>query len=236
MQNYLQFFLPTYCPLCKAASRTGICSACQDDFINDQQHRCSTCALPIADKKAKICGNCLKSPPHFDSTITCTDYHAPIDSIVLGLKFAGNLSYANVIAQQLHDRIKHSLNTPHRLATIICPVPLSQQRLRMRGFNQALEIARPISTKLAIPLQTQLLWRVKDTQQQSRLHPDERYQNVQHAFAINPRLMHLIEGQHFGLIDDVMTTGTTLNEIAKLLKRYGAARVSNYVFARTNRD
>lgn len=236
MQNYLQFFLPTYCPLCKAASKTGICSACQRDYINDQQHRCSTCALPIADKKAKICGNCLKSPPHFDSTITCTDYHAPIDSIVLGLKFAGNLSYANIIAQQLHDRIKHSLNTPHRLAAIFCPVPLSQQRLRMRGFNQALEIARPISTKLAIPLQTQLLWRVKDTQQQSRLHPDERYQNVQHAFAINPRLMLLIEGQHFGLIDDVMTTGTTLNEIAKLLKRYGAARVSNYVFARTNRD
>lgn len=236
MQNYLQYFLPTYCALCKTVSRTGICPACQKDFIDDEQHRCHTCALPITDKNAKICGNCLRNPPHFNATITCTDYHAPVDSIVLGLKFGGNLSYASIIAQQLHNKIRRASNTQRDLASIICPVPLSSQRLSHRGFNQALEIARPLSAQLDVPIQAQLLWRVKDTLQQSRLHPDERYQNVQHAFAINPRLMHLIDGQHVGVIDDVMTTGTTLNEIAKLLKRYGAAQVSNYIFARTNRD
>ncbi len=102
-----------------------------------------------------------------------------------------------------------------------------------RGFNQALEIARPLARALGIPLRARLAIRARDTRAQSAVKPAERRTNLRHAFIVAPDALATVRGQHIGLVDDVMTSGSTLNELADTFKRYGAARVSNFVFART---
>lgn len=228
--------LPNYCALCKMQSAISICAACQTDFMRDDCLRCLQCALPLTTPHDQLCGACLKDPPSFDTSLVCSHYAAPLDGLVLGLKFAAKLNYAGIIAQQLALVIQREWANSAKPPALLLPVPLSKQRLISRGFNQAVEIARPLSRQLDIPMQTNLLWRTKETLQQSSLHPDERHKNIQGAFTVNPAWRTSIEGQHIAVIDDVMTTGTTLNEVAKVLKRYGAARVSNLVFARTDRS
>jgi ComF family protein len=187
----------------------------------------------MAGDQRSTCGECLSTPPHFDQTIVATDYSAPFDQLVLALKFGHRLPLATLFSDLLRDAILRQAEQD--LPQILCPVPLGAQRLRERGFNQSLEIAKPLASQLGITLQSALLRRVRDTVQQSGLHPDARQKNIRNAFTLNDTAIELVQGKHIGLIDDVMTTGTTLNEIAALLKRFGAAKVSNYVFARTAR-
>jgi predicted amidophosphoribosyltransferase len=116
---------------------------------------------------------------------------------------------------------------------VLCPVPLGRARLVERGFNQALEIARPLARSLGIPLAPRLALRALDTRAQSSLAPGERKRNIRHAFIVAPDALAMVRGQHIGVVDDVMSSGHTLNELAATFKRFGAARVSNFVFART---
>ncbi|WP_371875714.1 ComF family protein [Duganella dendranthematis] len=117
------------------------------------------------------------------------------------------------------------------LPALLCSVPLGPRRLAGRGYNQALEIARPLARGLGIALAPQLLHRVRETAAQSSVAPERRQQNIAGAFAVPDAA--LVAGRHIGVVDDVMTSGRTLNEVAATLKRHGAARVSNFVFART---
>ena len=119
------------------------------------------------------------------------------------------------------------------LPTLLTAVPLGPQRLAQRGFNQALEIARPLSAMLGIELAPQLALRLRETRPQTLLPPAQRQQNIRHAFMVDGSALARIAGRHVGVVDDVITTGGTLGELAATLKRYGAARVTNFVFART---
>jgi predicted amidophosphoribosyltransferase len=119
----------------------------------------------------------------------------------------------------------------HPLPDLLCPVPLGPSRLQERGFNQALEIARPLSSALGVPLHPRLALRQLDTRAQSGVSPHERAENIRGAFAIDEP--DLVAGRHVGIVDDVMTSGSTLEELAATFKRFGAARVTNLVFART---
>jgi predicted amidophosphoribosyltransferase len=112
---------------------------------------------------------------------------------------------------------------------VLCPVPLGPRRLAGRGFNQALEMARPLAGALGVPLQARLLARPRDTPAQSTMTPVARKLNVRRAFVVEGD----VDGKHVGVVDDVMTSGNTLHEVARILKRAGAARVTNLVFART---
>lgn len=187
--------------------------------------------LPAPADAYALCGQCLRQPPSFDATVAACDYAAPHDRMALGLKFGGQLALAPVMAAVMRDAmLRHDrLILPELLAT----VPLGVGRLADRGFNQALEIARPLSRMLGIPLHRQLLLRQRETRAQSLLHPDERQKNVRGAFTVAAPSMDLIRGRHVGIVDDIMTTGDTLNEVAATLKRFGVARVTNFVFART---
>ncbi len=177
---------------------------------------------------AKICGSCLRTPPAFDATIVACDYAAPSDMLVQDLKFRSRLPLAQSFGQMLASAIQKQItNTPD----VIIPVPLSEARLAQRGFNQAGEIARSVSRHTDIPLQFQMCVRVRDTQPQARLPIGERRVNMRGAFAV--QLNASVRNQHVLLVDDVMTTGHTLNELAACLKRHGARRVTNAVFART---
>lgn len=135
------------------------------------------------------------------------------------------------MAQAIRNRILESSQL--ELPDLLLPVPLGQRRLRERGFNQALEIGRQLSTQLGIPIETRLLRRIKETLAQSTLRPHQRQTNMRNAFLFNDQRNTKIQGLHIGVIDDVMTTGMTLNAIAKELKYHGAVKVSNFVFART---
>lgn len=231
--------LPSSCALCGATGGDAICDGCHAQFFGKRTHRCRQCALPIEGIAGELtegdalCGACLHDPPPFDATVVATDYAPPIDQLVLALKFGGRLALAPLFARALRDAVLNAPQRAHGLPTRLSAVPLGERRLIERGFNQAHEIARPLARALGIPLSTRLVIRQRDTQAQSLLHPDERHENIRGAFAMAGSDLGHIEGEHVGIVDDVMTTGQTLAELAATLKRAGAARVTNIVFART---
>ena len=226
--------LPTACALCGMSANDLLCEGCHAQFFSQQLTRCPQCAiaLPYAVQDAHTpCGTCLKQAPAFDATVVAADYTAPIDQLVLALKFGSQLALAPLFAQLLHARAQQM---PHdALPSLLTAVPLGAQRLIERGFNQALEIAHPLAHALNIPLQAKLAVRVRDTAAQSSLQPDDRRKNIRNAFTVLPEAIDCIRGAHIGIVDDVMTTGETLNELAATFKRFGAARVTNLVFARS---
>jgi len=164
----------------------------------------------------------------FDSTVVAADYAPPIDQLVLALKFGNRLELAPLFAGMLRNAIAQTT-----LPEYLTAVPLGPKRLVERGFNQALEIARPLSKALAVRIDAEAVIRQRDTHAQAMLHPDERRKNIRHAFLVPAQAIDKVKGRHVGVVDDVMTTGETLNEVAATLKRFGASRVTNFVFART---
>jgi ComF family protein len=221
--------LPCNCVLCGGAGASLLCAPCQAQFFGPARARCPICANPLAAGAAALpCGRCLSAPPAFDATVVAADYALPLDRLVLALKFGGRLAHARLCGEQLASAV---LAVPAARPTLLCPVPLGPRRLAQRGFNQALEIARPLAHRLHIALAPRLATRVRDTAAQSGMAPGARRANIAHAFAVPER--SAVAGRHIGVVDDVMSSGQTLHELAATLKRHGATRVTNYVFART---
>ena len=224
--------LPSSCALCGARCDAPVCAPCRLQFLAPRAARCPCCANPVGALDAGWpCGACQSHPPAFDATIVAADYDAPLDQLVLQLKFGGTLALAPWFGLALRDAVM--ARERFELPTILCPVPLGRQRLAERGFNQALEIARPLSAALGIALRPALAVRARETQAQSGVAPAERKKNIRDAFIVAPSALDLVRGRHIGVVDDVMTSGATLHELAAMFKRFGAARVSNFVFART---
>jgi len=209
-----------------------ICAACHRQFFSASTARCFCCAIPL-DNHERLCGSCITEPPAFQHTWVACNYEVPLDQLVLSLKFGHQLAVAPSLAGTLADSVLSAPEPDQPLPDFLIPVPLSRERLAQRGFNQALEIARPLARQLFLPLYPRLLSRVRDTTAQSLLHPDQRRKNILHAFVPDDGYEDKIRDRHVGVVDDVMTTGSTLHEIAACLKRHGARRVSNLVFART---
>jgi ComF family protein len=175
----------------------------------------------------------LQRPPAYDATVAASQYQAPVDQLMLALKFGGKLALAPLFGHLLRDTMITSRQPTDTLPDLLAPVPLSAERLQQRGFNQSLEIARTLARLIGIDLVAQLALRVRDTQAQAALPIAARRKNIRHAFVIEPHNVALVQGRHIGIIDDVMTTGETLQELAITLKRCGAAQVTNLVVART---
>jgi ComF family protein len=219
--------LPNSCCLCGGKAAAIVCQDCHAEHVAPRRARCLRCANPTGGEG--LCGPCLSDPPAFDATLAAVDYAMPVDRLVLQLKFGGKLAVAPWCAKVLRDTL---LEQPQfSLPDVMCPVPLGPQRLVERGFNQSLEIARPLAAMLGITLNARLALRVKETLPQSSLAPDERAGNIRQAFTLSPTAN--VQGRHVGIVDDVMTSGQTANALAAMLKRFGAARVSMIVFART---
>lgn len=228
--------LPSSCALCGACGNEPICPGCHAQFFGVRAIRCAQCAivLPAAETAAApVCGECLKQRPAFDATIVAADYLPPIDQLVLALKFGNRLALAPLFARMLRDALLHAHSQDIALPALLCAVPLGAPRLAERGFNQALEIAKPLSHALGIRLDPHLAARLRHTKAQALLPPDQRRKNIRRAFTVSHRSIESLRGQHIGVVDDVITTGETLNELAATLKRFGATRVTNLVFART---
>ena len=221
VQRALSVLLPQSCLLCAVDSGgTLLCHDCHESLPHLPAVRCPICALPTAH--GETCGECLKRPPHFDATVAAFAYAFPMDKLVQQLKYAHRLAIADFFAGELLKR-----ELPR--AYLMVPLPLSVRRLRERGFNQAVEIARPLARALAIPLLLDGCARVIDTAPQTMLPWKERRKNVRHAFECSLDLA----GKSVVVIDDVMTTGATLDEFARVLKDHGAERVTAVVVTRT---
>lgn len=224
--------LPAQCALCGIGCPHVLCLPCRAQYLGQIRPRCRQCANPLADfDVAQLCGRCLRQWPAYDATITALDYAAPVDQLLLQLKFGARLALAPLFAQLLYAAVQQQPDWER--PQLLCPVPLGPARLAERGFNQALEIARPLARLLAVPLQPRLALRVRETRAQSGVAPRERQANLAHSFVIAPEHAALLPGCHVGIVDDVMSSGHTVNALATACKRAGAARVSVLVVART---
>jgi len=218
MRNLLGKLFGGTCYLCRGAASALLCSACDADLPRLAAMRCPRCALD--SPRGEVCGRCLSEEPHYDATIAALAYEFPADALVHSLKFRGELALAGLLGGLLAQKV-----SSHEVDCVV-PVPLSAARLRSRGYNHAAEIARQV---MQSKLDLALCVRSRDTPPQMELPYAERRRNVRGAF----RCTRALAGQSVAVVDDVMTTGATLNEVASVLKAAGAARVVNWVVART---
>jgi ComF family protein len=222
-RRLLQCALAQDCLLCSAASAGELlCPGCRADLpILD--HSCPRCALP--QPGGAPCAGCVAHPPHFDRTVAVWSYDFPCDLLVQALKYRARLPLAGFFARALATRIERS-------ADLVVPMPLHHSRLAERGFNQAAEIARELAPRTGREPSVSCLRRIRHTTPQTQLPFDERAANVREAFVCAAD----VRGKRVAVVDDVMTTGTTLDEVARVLKAAGAAAVDNWVVARTLLD
>ena len=218
MRNLLGQLFCGACYLCRGAAAGMLCPACDADLPRLPAPRCPRCAL--GSPRGEVCGRCLSEPPHYDATVAALAYEFPADALVQALKFRGELALAGFLGKLLKEKLE-----PDGVDRVI-PVPLSAERLRSRGYNHAAEIARHLAPK---KLDLALCLRSRDTPPQMELPFADRRRNVRGAF----QCTRALAGQSVAVVDDVMTTGATLNEVAAVLKAAGAARVANWVVIRT---
>jgi ComF family protein len=204
------------CFVCRGAADALICAQCEAELPRLERPLCPRCALESPG--GAICGRCLSQSPAYDATQAALAYDFPADTLVHALKFRGALALAPLLAGLLADKVRGE-SVDH-----VVPVPLSAERLRRRGYNQAVEIARHLGK-----VDVDLCERTRDAPPQIELPYAERQRNVRGAF----RCTRALIGAKVAVVDDVMTTGATLDEMARTLKAAGAMRVVNWVVART---
>lgn len=216
--------LPWRCLVCSDPGEAGLdlCPACRRDLPWNRS-ACARCGLPLP-RPAPRCGRCLVGRPAQASTHAVFCYAPPLDRLLPRLKFHGDLAAGRLIAGLLAQSLA---GAPQPGALV--PIPLHRQRLRQRGYDQALELARPLARTLGLPLLADALQRVRATAPQSELGARARRGNVRGAFRLSTGISL---PAHVALFDDVMTTGATLAEAARLLRRAGVARVDLWVAAR----
>lgn len=220
-----QTLLAQDCLLCQAASGERLlCGACERE-LPATVSACPRCAL--AGSSNAECGACIADPPQYDASCAVFIYAYPVDALIQALKYGGQLALAGLFARTLYQRLGNAAGVD-----LIVPLPLHPARLAERGFNQAAEIAKVLSRLSGITMDARHARRVRNTAPQTALPWRERAANMRQAFICEQDLT----GLRIAVVDDVMTTGATLNEFARTLKRSGAARVENWVVARTPRS
>lgn len=185
------------------------------------------CALAVPDGVER-CGRCVQSPPPLEACHAAVSYGYPWAGLVTAFKFSGEAGWAATFAGLMLDEP----GVPQEIAQahIVVPMPLARERLAMRGFNQAHELARRLSPDKA---DAALALRLRDTPPQARLDRAARLANLRQAFALEPSRAHAVRGRSVLLVDDVMTSGASLFALAQVFRDAGAARVSAGVLART---
>lgn len=220
----LRRWLRQRCTLCGAPEThaASLCAGCHRD-LPWLGASCANCALPLPAEG--LCRACSSRPPPFDSVRSAFRYATPVDGWILGLKFHGRLAHARTLGELMAGRLATG-GAP--LPQLLLPVPLHARRLRMRGYNQALELARVLSRRLGIALDATAAARVRTTAEQTRLSAVERRRNLRGAFKARRDL----SGLRIAVVDDVMTTGATAAELARTLRKAGASHIEVWTAAR----
>jgi ComF family protein len=215
------------CLLCASpqANNHALCMACLNDLPWHPETSCPQCGLA---SNGDICGSCISAPPDFDATSAVFLYRFPIDAMMQRYKYGNMLSLYETFGQLLKEKSQlDSLNNNH--VDLIVPMPMHPTRLKERGFNQALEIAKVLTKNHPAKLDFKSVIRQKLTPPQASLPLKKRVKNIKGAFKVNDDLT----GKRIAIVDDVMTTGASLNELAITLKKASAAHVECWVIART---
>lgn len=218
--------VPSQCSVCHAWPSQRICNACVARFAQPAA-RCQRCALHVPAGVA-ICGTCLRRPPSFDACLAAVDYAFPWADMLADFKFRADPGLARTLSVVLRSTpwVEPALEAADRLI----PVPLSDERLRQRGFNQSALLAHHLADAKT---DTQTLLRLHATETQSSLPRAQRLRNLLGAFAVEPSRAAALRGQHVMLLDDVMTTGATAHAATLALREAGVAQVTVVVLART---
>lgn len=216
----LALLLPDRCLLCGLQpADEGLCAGCRMQ-LEPPGEACPVCARP--GTAGRVCGACLRRPPAFDASHAACVYCFPAPGLVQGFKYGARFAHLRPMLS-----LMRALPPPE--ADLLMPMPLFRARLRERGFNQALELARPLARAWGLPLVLDAAWRIRDTGHQTGRGQAERFAAMRGAFDCDPRLA----GLRVAVIDDVMTTGASLDALARALKAAGVVRVECRVFART---
>lgn len=222
---------PRRCVLCLAFTQdSDLCIECNQDLVLNHEC-CARCAAPLGEGSEHdlVCGACIKKVPHFDSSFIPFRYAYPLDRMIQRLKYARELSIGRVLANSFGERLLAMRSTAWPQA--IVPVPLGRSRYLSRGYNQAIELAQQMRPRINIPLRTDWVVRELETTEQATLAREERQTNVRGAFAMS----RAPDCDHVAILDDVVTTGSTVNEVAKVLRKAGVARIDVWAIARAGR-
>lgn len=233
--------LPQCCLCCGGGAEKALCEACHIElpWITRACPHCGIGVLVGMDEDAASatpCGRCQQQPPAFDRCIAPLHYGFPVPSLIAQFKQRRRHAYGAALADLLATHVQHVLDQ-QALPQLIVPVPLHWWRQIRRGFNQAELVALDCGRRLGIEVDTQLLRRVQATPPQQSLSLHQRRHNLRDAFAINPAYLEkgCVKARHIALVDDVVTTMSTCDTLARLLKQYGATRVDVWAIARTPR-
>ncbi len=225
-RNLARIFRPN-CMLCLDPGQPGgldLCAACEADLVRDLP-ACTGCAAPLPRADTFLCAGCLREQRDFDAAFVPYRYQFPLDRLIQRMKYQGEIAGARVLGTLL-GRVAARAHPLHVQALL--PVPLHRSREAGRGFNQALEIARYAGRETGLPVVLDACQRIRSTAAQTGLTADERRGNLRGAFALVRRL----EVERVAVVDDVMTTGSTVEELARLLKADGASWVEAWAVAR----
>jgi len=219
--------LPSQCEVCRAWPSQRVCDACVARFAPPAA-RCERCALPVPEGVIH-CAECLREPPPLDACLAACSYAWPWPQCIAQFKFHGEAGWAGPLATLM--RSVPWVEPALERCDLVLPMPVAPARLRERGFNQALELARRLA-----PAKTDatLLLRTRETPAQRGLSRAERLRNLEGAFAVEPLRAGRLQGGRVVLVDDVMTSGASLFSAAAALRLAGAAHVTGIVFARTD--
>jgi ComF family protein len=220
--------LPSLCAVCHGWGRSRLCAVCVARF-GGPVARCQRCAIAVPDG-VSVCGACLADAPPQQHAVAAVDYAFPWDRLVAQFKFAGAVDLAPALAGHLADAV---LASAQPLPDLVVPAPLAPARLAERGYNQAWELARRVARRLQLAADPALLLRVRETPHQLDLPRAERAGNVRGAFAVEPLRRAALRDRRVAVVDDVMTSGATAAEMARVLLGSGAAAVHVWVVART---
>jgi ComF family protein len=232
---------PPMCALCGAPGADGLdlCAGCRADLPGIGPC-CARCALPLPGPGAsgrsgqaapdRLCGPCQRHPPPFDHCHAPFRYEDPLPALIAGLKFRGRLHLLRLLGALLARSLS---DAGGELPALIVPVPLHPQRLRRRGYNQALELARVAGRVLELPVDSDCCSRVLATRPQADLDQKARRRNLRGAFRVTAAGEARLAGRHVAILDDVVTTATTVGELARALRQAGCARVDVWAIART---
>ncbi len=225
----LHCLYPPTCLLCGAAGHEGLdlCSGCVRDLPHNA-NPCRRCALPLpaGAEAGALCGRCQIEAPVFERCHGALRYEGAVRHLVGRLKFDGKLAHGRLLCRLLGDYLEAS---GAQLPELLLPVPLHPRRLRQRGFNQALELARPLGRRFNVPVRASACKRIRATRPQAELELAERRGNLRGAFALRKDL----PARHVAIVDDVVTTGATVSALAGVLLRHGVKRVDVWAAART---
>lgn len=244
--GWLGFLFPPACLLCgeslgdsqQAVHSTGqrLCAGCYAD-LPFNHHACSRCAMPLPvdydtmNQQHRVCADCLQQPPPFEHSLSAFVYAQPLEWMLRQFKFNAQLMYLPLFAELWLDYLRRQ-SAQDPLPEALLPMPLHPARLRQRGFNQSLLLASYLSKALQVPLNTQDCRRIRDTPHQTGMSAQQRRRNIRGAF----QFVNKADYRHLAIVDDVVTTGSSVSELTRQLKRAGVARVDVWSLARAEKS